>query len=66
MLTWRPGPTELKKLELSLEGGGGAGWSNVTEDPSLADYLQYFKSVPYFTNKDDRKMSVIFKSGSES
>ncbi len=35
--------TELKKLELSLEGGGGPGWSNVTEDPSLADYLQYFK-----------------------
>ena len=35
---------ELKKLQMSLEGGtSGAGWSDVTEDPSIADYLQYFK-----------------------
>ena len=35
---------ELKKLQMSLEGGtGGGGWGDVTEDPSIADYLQYFK-----------------------
>ena len=43
LFDWPPDSTELKKLEISLEGGGGPGWSNVTEDPSLADYLQYFK-----------------------
>ena len=35
---------DLKKLQISLEGGaGGAGWGNVTEDPSIQDYLQYYK-----------------------
>ena len=35
---------ELKKLQMSLEGGsGGGGWGDVTEDPSISDYLQYFK-----------------------
>ena len=34
---------ELKKLQMALEGGGGAGGWDVTEDPSIADYLQYFK-----------------------
>ena len=37
---------ELTKLAISLEGGtGGGGWGDVTEDPSIADYLQYFKWV---------------------
>merc|ERR1712209_382761 len=34
---------ELKKLQMALEGGGGPGGWDVTEDPSIADYLQYFK-----------------------
>ena len=34
---------ELKKLQMALEGGGGNGGWDVTEDPSIADYLQYFK-----------------------
>ena len=34
---------ELKKLQMALEGGGGSGGWDVTEDPSIADYLQYFK-----------------------
>ena len=33
---------ELRKLQVSLEGGGGPG-GYVTEDPQIADYLQYFK-----------------------
>jgi len=34
---------DLKKLQMSLEGGSGArGW-DVTEDPSISDYLQYYK-----------------------
>ena len=33
----------LKKLQMALEGGGGPGGWDVTEDPSIADYLQYFK-----------------------
>ena len=37
---------DLKKLQISLEGGsGGSGWGDVTEDPSIADYLQYYKYV---------------------
>ena len=36
---------ELKKLQMALEGGGGGGGWDVTEDPSIADYLQYFKLV---------------------
>merc|ERR1719193_1838869 len=35
---------ELKKLQMTLEGGGGGdGGNSVTEDPSMSDYLQYFK-----------------------
>lgn len=35
---------DLKKLQISLEGGsGGGGWGDVTEDPSISDYLQYYK-----------------------
>ena len=34
---------ELKKLQMALEGGSGPGGWDVTEDPSIADYLQYFK-----------------------
>ena len=35
---------ELEKLKNSLEGGsGGRGWEDVTEDPSISDYLQYYK-----------------------
>jgi len=35
---------DLKKLQMTLEGGsGGAGMGNVTEDPSIAGYIQYFK-----------------------
>ena len=35
---------ELEKLKVSLEGGsGGRGWENMTEDPSISDYLQYYK-----------------------
>ncbi|XP_023324423.1 unc-112-related protein [Eurytemora carolleeae] len=34
---------ELKKLQMTLEGGGGGGWNSVTEDPSMSDYLMYFK-----------------------
>ena len=35
---------DLKKLQISLEGGsGGSGWGDVTEDPSISDYLQYYK-----------------------
>ena len=34
---------DLKKLQMSLEGGSGArGW-DVTEDHSISDYLQYYK-----------------------
>ena len=29
---------------MTLEGGGGGdGYNSLTEDPSVADYLQYFK-----------------------
>lgn len=52
---------ELKKLELSLEGGGGPGWSNVTEDPSLADYLQYFKPKR-FTLKSYKRLFFVCKN----
>ena len=34
---------DLKRLQMSLEGGAGGGWGDVTEDPSIADYLQYYK-----------------------
>jgi len=34
---------ELKKLQMTLEGGSGQGWNSVTEDPSMMDYLHYFK-----------------------
>ena len=34
---------DLKKLQMSLEGGSGSrGW-DVTEDPSISDFLQYYK-----------------------
>lgn len=52
---------ELKKLELSLEGGGGPGWSNVTEDPSLADYLQYFKPKR-FSLKTYKRLFFVCKN----
>ena len=35
---------DLKKLQMTLEGGSsGGGMGNVTEDPSIAGYIQYFK-----------------------
>ena len=40
---------DLKKLQMSLEGGSGSrGW-DVTEDPSISDYLQYYKQGKYKT-----------------
>lgn len=53
---------ELKKLQMSLEGGtGGGGWGDVTEDPSIADYLQYFKPKR-FTLKSYKRLYFVCKN----
>ena len=35
---------DLQKLQIMCQGGGGGG-HDVTEDPSISDYLQYYKWV---------------------
>jgi len=52
---------ELKKLQMALEGGGGAGGWDVTEDPSIADYLQYFKPKR-FTLKSYKRLYFVCKN----
>merc|ERR1719402_14604 len=51
---------ELRKLQVSLEGGGGPG-GYVTEDPQIADYLQYFKPKR-FTLKAYKRLYFICKN----
>merc|ERR1719445_2580343 len=52
---------ELKKLQMALEGGGGPGGWDVTEDPSIADYLQYFKPKR-FTLKSYKRLYFVCKN----
>jgi len=52
---------ELKKLQMALEGGGGAGGWDVTEDPSIQDYLQYFKPKR-FTLKSYKRLYFVCKN----
>jgi len=53
---------ELKKLQMSLEGGsGGGGWGDVTEDPSISDYLQYFKPKR-FSLKSYKRLYFVCKN----
>merc|ERR1719189_1258235 len=53
---------ELKKLQISLEGGsGGGGWGDVTEDPSISDYLQYFKPKR-FSLKSYKRLYFVCKN----
>jgi len=52
---------ELKKLQMALEGGGGNGGWDVTEDPSIADYLQYFKPKR-FTLKSYKRLYFVCKN----
>lgn len=52
---------ELKKLQMTLEGGGGQGWTSVTEDPSMSDYLQYFKPKR-FTLKSYKRVFFVCKN----
>merc|ERR1719402_462964 len=51
---------ELKKLQMTLEGGAGPG-GYVTEDPQIADYLQYFKPKR-FTLKAYKRLYFICKN----
>jgi len=53
---------ELKKLQMTLEGGGGGdGYNSLTEDPSVADYLQYFKPKR-FTLKSYKRLYFVCKN----
>jgi len=53
---------ELKKLQMTLEGGGGVdGHNSVTEDPSMSDYLQYFKPKR-FTLKSYKRLYFVCKN----
>lgn len=53
---------ELKKLQMTLEGGGGGdGGNSVTEDPSMSDYLQYFKPKR-FTLKSYKRLYFVCKN----
>lgn len=53
---------ELKKLQMTLEGGGGGdGYNSMTEDPSVADYLQYFKPKR-FTLKSYKRLYFVCKN----
>jgi len=52
---------ELKKLQMALEGGSGGGGWDVTEDPSIADYLQYFKPKR-FTLKSYKRLYFVCKN----
>jgi len=53
---------ELEKLKVSLEGGsGGRGWENMTEDPSISDYLQYYKPKR-FALKSYKRLYFVCKN----
>jgi len=52
---------ELKKLQMTLEGGLGQGWNSVTEDPTMSEYLQYFKPKR-FTLKSYKRLYFVCKN----
>merc|ERR1719191_2643943 len=53
---------ELEKLKNTLEGGsGGRGWEDVTEDPSISDYLQYYKPKR-FALKSYKRLYFVCKN----